>query len=73
MGPNYKGFAMAIMEDWPDTPNLDGFDIQDLAVKHGLLNPVTVTEPCGDNCNCLEWIAPDEFPTTCYRLVKDAK
>lgn len=37
--------------------------IQELAEQHGLLAQVTVTESCGDNCECAEV----GFPTECYR------
>lgn len=37
--------------------------IQELAEQHGLLAQVTVTESCGDNCECAEF----GFPTECYR------
>ncbi len=50
--------------DWPDGGDLDGFDFQELCVKHGLLATVEVTEACGDNCGCAEYT---DFPTTCYR------
>lgn len=54
--------AYILAEFWEGPP--DGDMIQDEAVRLGLLRGVTVTEPCGENCNCAEW---DEFPMTCYR------
>lgn len=48
-----------------DGHDLDGGEIQDLGVKHGLLQEVVVTKPCGDMCNCDD---ATDFPTTCYRL-----
>lgn len=44
--------------------DIDGGDFQDLAIKHGILRGVEVTEPCSPVCNCAEW---DDFPQTCYR------
>jgi hypothetical protein len=44
---------------------LDGGDLQDLGVKHGLLVPIEATEPCGEACVCVEY---DDFPQTCYRF-----
>lgn len=58
-----RAFAQDIMSSWPEG-GLDGGDIQDLAVKHGLLAPVTVTEPCGENCCCAEYA---DFPQQCFR------
>lgn len=59
-----RAFANAILEDFPDSCP-DGFDIQDLAVKHGLLEPFEVTEPCDpDSCACAEF---GDFPMSCYR------
>ena len=43
----------------------DGGDVQDWAVKQGILIAVEVTEPCNpDNCVCAEV----GFPVTCYRF-----
>jgi hypothetical protein len=43
--------------------DIDGGDFQDLAIKHGILRGVEVTEPCSPVCNCAEC---DDFPQTCY-------
>lgn len=40
--------------------DIDGWDLQDEAIKCGLLEERTVTEPCGDYCDC------SDFPTQCY-------
>ena len=45
--------------------DVDGGAIQDKAEAMGLLVSVTVTEPCGDNCNCVEYFG--EFPARCLR------
>ncbi len=44
----------------------DRSDIQDAGVKHGLLENVTATEPCGYACACAEL----GFPAECYRKTK---
>ena len=45
--------------------NADGGDVQDWAVKVGVLVAVGVTEPCNpDNCVCAEF----GFPSICYRF-----
>lgn len=64
--PDLSGFARAILDNWPDADLLDTGDLQDIAVSHGLLVPVEVSEPCGENCFCSEFA--DAFPLTCYRL-----
>lgn len=55
-------FARGILELCPHT-ECEG--IQELAVNHGVLVEVTVTEPCGDDCMCAE---VSDFPLKCYRL-----
>lgn len=59
-----RAFAQALFKDWPDV-GADGFELQELGEKYGLLTPVPVTERCDpDNCNCAEY---DDFPMICYR------
>lgn len=66
MSPDLIGFATAVLDSWPDG-GIDGGDLQDLGVRFGLLSPVTVTEPCNENCHCAEYY--DEFPAECLRRV----
>lgn len=49
-----RAFAVEVMEAWPDG-GIEGDDLQEIAVKHGLLAPDLRHEPCGEwcNCNCL--------------------
>lgn len=68
------GFARDILGHWPDGGDLDGGDIQGLAIKHGLLVGTVVHEPCngGDPdkpCRCAEFCAESEFTdgVKCYR------
>jgi len=60
-----RSFAQDIMRSWPEG-DVDGADLQEMAKKHGLLTPVEVTEPCGEDgaCNCAAY---GGFPMTCYR------
>ena len=60
-----RRFAVGILDLCPHT-ECEG--IQELAVNHGVLVEVTVTEPCGDNCECAE---VSDFPLTCYRLAPE--
>ena len=58
-----RAFACDILDNLPDG-GIEGDDLQDLGVKHGLLVPTEVKEPCGENCYCAEY---GDFPMTCYR------
>jgi hypothetical protein len=55
-----------IMEHRQDCADIDGGSIQDKLVEFGLLAEVTVTEPCGENCACVEY---GDFPQTCLRVI----
>lgn len=55
----------AIAEHRMECGDLDGASIQDKLVELGLLVAVRVTEPCGEDCRCVEY---DEFPQDCLRL-----
>ena len=57
-----RAFAQEILKDWPDC-TVDGFDIQELADKNGLLVGTMKTESCGESCNCEEY---GDFPMLCY-------
>ena len=67
--PDYEGFAMAIIGDFPEMGSLDGFDIQEMGEKYGLLIPHEVYKPCGEHCQCEEFHSADEMMNgvTCYR------
>jgi hypothetical protein len=51
--------------------DIDGCAGQDKALDLGLLGFVTVTEPCGELCQCAEYY--DEFPAECMRATPLAK
>ena len=66
-------FARDILQHWPDGADLDGGDIQEIAVKRGLLIGRTVNEPChgGDPdkpCACSVYCDNVDFANgvTCY-------
>ena len=48
---NLRSFAQAIMKAWPDG-GIEGDDLQEIAVKHGMLAPDIRHEPCGEWCQC---------------------
>lgn len=63
-------FAREILSDWPEG-DIDGGDLQDIAVKHGLLVPETRYAPCSDEgCCCAGYATEEEFAAgvICYRL-----
>ena len=63
-----RSFARDVMETWP-RGDLEGGDLQDLAVKHGLLVPETRYTPCREECFCAEYATTEEFEdgVICYR------
>ena len=46
-----RAFASAIMEAWPEG-GIEGDDLQEIALKHGMLAPEIRSEPCGEWCKC---------------------
>ena len=58
-----RAFAQGIMKNWPEDV-LDAWEIEELAIKHGLLKGHKVKGPCADNCLCAE---VEAWPQTCYR------
>ncbi len=61
-----REFAKAILACRSGT--LDGCDIEELAIKHGLLMPVRVAAPCNDvSCACAE---VGNLPGVCYRATE---
>lgn len=35
--PDFEAFARHIMKDWPEGYDIDGMDLQEMAIKHGIL------------------------------------
>ena len=69
-----QAFARDILADWPEFAGLDGGDIQELAVKHGLLQLKTPApaEPCSNfSCSCAEYYDAADFAdgsVQCYEF-----
>ena len=63
-----RAFARDVMEVWP-MGDLDGGSLQEIATKHGLLNPEVRNERCGESCVCAEYVSAEEFAAgvECYR------
>ena len=71
-----RGFAKEIMDCWSDGPGvIDVMDIQDMAVKHGLLLPEMRHSSCETDtnyCSCSEFVTTKEFKAgvECFRKTK---
>jgi hypothetical protein len=63
-----RRFAADVLESWPHGV-VPGCELQEIAVKHGLLVPEQRFAPCSEYCNCAEFYASDEWADgiTCYR------
>lgn len=61
-----RGFAQAVMSEWYDK-SLDGGELQELGVMHGLLREVQRAEPCDDPCECIDIYGPNFWPVTCFQ------
>lgn len=59
----FKAFAEELINGAFEALIWDGWDIQELGVKHGLLEITPVAERCCEYCNC----AQDGFPADCYK------
>ena len=46
-----RAFAREVMEAWPEG-GIEGDDLHEIAVKHGMLAPEIRHEPCGEWCKC---------------------
>lgn len=60
-----KAFAREMINAAFEGGSFDGGDIQDIAVKHGLLRIERREEECGEVCACRS--EGDGFPAECYR------
>lgn len=65
MKPDYKAFAIEVMEQWPNVaPGLE--ELHQSAVKHGLIKPDPKVVPCGDPCQCKDYYNYGET-SPCYK------
>ncbi len=58
-----KAFAVEMINASFEGGSFDGGDIQDIAMKHGLLMIERREDQCGEVCPCREY----GFPAECYR------
>ena len=64
MEPDFKGFANKLISIAHDGGDISGGDLQDIALKYGLLEEVKMFCPCSESCVCAE---VGEFPMICLR------
>lgn len=67
-----RAFARELFEHWPEAAGVDGFQLQDLGEKHGLLakKDPAPRQPCGENCACREYYPDEDFhegAVICYQ------
>lgn len=60
-------FTDSVIGEFPDHGDIDGFDLQDIAVACGLLKEETITAPCGEHCSCF-FDADVVGQCQCYRV-----
>ena len=67
-----RAFARDLFKDWPEALGVDGFELQDLAEKHGLLarkEPAPLVA-CSENCACASYYGNREWEAgevVCYQ------
>ena len=65
-----RAFAVEVMGAWPDG-GIEGDDLQEIAVKHGMLAPEIRHEPGGEWCKCNAGVDVDggewQRGVECYR------
>ena len=65
---NFQRFAIAVLEESrEELTDINGGWLQDTAEEFGLLERITVTEPCGEMCRC------EDFPQECLRYPQSIK
>lgn len=64
-----RDFANDMLGEWPEVGGLDGFDLQEIGLKRGMLQATTRHAPCREEgCNCGEMVDADEWKdgVVCY-------
>lgn len=59
----FEDFANELISNAHEAFDIDGADIQEIAINHGLIEEIVADESCGKNCGCKE----SGFPILCYR------
>lgn len=60
-----RSFVMWLFGEFDEASEISVADLQDEALKRGLMIEVEVTEPCGEFCACAE--LGEGFPMTCLK------
>ncbi len=61
----WRAFAVELMRGALAGGSYDGGDIQDIALRHGIMTVEERNSACGENCACAEF----GFPAQCHRIV----
>ncbi len=61
--PDFKAFADELIQIAFEGGDVDGAEIQEIALRHNLLKEKNVTEACCDECLCAE---VGNIPGVCY-------
>lgn len=61
--PKFIAFTDEIINLTRGGLDLDGYDVEVLGVKHGVLKRHEKQVPCGENCNCLDYAERGETVT----------
>lgn len=65
-----RGFVQELLSEWPNDIEIDGFELQELCVKHRLLVATYPAGPCGEDCWCQTYYGSDRAAwknAVCYR------
>ena len=63
-----RAFAQDVFFSWPEgTEDLDGAELQELGVKHGLLIPMEMTGSCTEDPSFCSCATLGNFPQVCFR------
>jgi len=66
-------FVGKLLSDWDDGDRggieIDGFEMQEVLERSGLLTKERRTEVCGEHCACAEYLGPTEHEEwDCYKM-----
>jgi len=68
--PDFQGFADSVLDMILEGCDADGAEIQESAIRHGVLKAVIALKPCGSNCACVDCFDAEDFKdgaVECYR------
>jgi len=74
--PDLEGFAVWLINEWVEGDRggveFDGFEMQDMLTKFGILQKEQRTVPCDESCNCGDYGGAENGEVVdCYVLHKE--